>query len=109
MKSKLPTDYIGLKKSIVDTIDTATLNPTMVAKFAPQAIVSGGDQATVDMTKVKENKDSFVDAYLKYIIPLLADPSDDFITSQNIDQNSFVLAAIGGLVGDKYFIEAVNL
>lgn len=109
MKSKIPTDYLGLKKSIVDTIDTATLNPTMVAKFAPQAIVSGGDQSTVDMTKVKENKGSFVDEYLKYIIPLLADPSDDFITSQNIDQNSFVLAVIGGLVGDKYFIEAINL
>ncbi|MEI6117966.1 MAG: hypothetical protein WCP92_01590 [bacterium] len=42
---------------------------------------------------------------MKYIIPLLADSTDDFITSPNVDENSFALAVIGGLIGDKYFIE----
>jgi hypothetical protein len=39
MKTKIPTNYAGLKKSLVDNISTATLHPTMVAKFAPEAII----------------------------------------------------------------------
>jgi len=109
MKAKIPADYVGLKKSLVDTIDTAVLNPTMVAKFAPEAVITENNTSTVDIHKIKDNKDVFVDTYLKYIIPLLADPSDDFIHSKNIDDKSFALAIIGGLVGDKYFIEGVNI
>lgn len=109
MKAKIPADYLGLKTSIIDTIDTATLNPTMVAKFAPEIIITENNLPVIDMTKIKDNKDDFVDRYLKYIIPLLSDPSDDFITSSKIDKDSFVLATIWGLLGDKYFIEGVNI
>jgi hypothetical protein len=77
----------------------------MVSKFAPEAVTTVNDKSVVDMTKITGSEDSFVDTYLKYIIPLLADSTDDFITSKNVDQNSFALAVMGGLVGDKYFIE----
>jgi hypothetical protein len=104
-KAKIPADYAGLKKSIVDNLSIATLNPIMVAKFAPEAVITENKKSIVDMTKILGKKDSFVDTYLKYIIPLLADSTDDFITSKNIDKDSFALAVMGGLVGDKYFIE----
>ena len=109
MKAKLPTDYMGLKKSLVDNLDKATLNPTMVAKFAPEVMTTESNKPVVDITKIKDNKDAFVDKYLKYIIPILADPNDKFIKSQNVRQDSFVLAVMWGLVGDKYFIEWVNI
>ena len=109
MKTKIPTDYFGLKKSLVDNLDKATLNPTMVAKFAPEVITTESNKPVVDITKIKDNKDAFVDKYLKYIIPILADPNDKFIKSQNVRQDSFVLAVMWGLVGDKYFIEWVNI
>lgn len=109
IKTKLPTDYNHLKKSLLDNLDKQTLNPTMVAKFAPEMIVSEKIASVVDSTKVMENKEVFIDTYLKYIIPLLANPDDDFITSKKIDQNWFILAVIWGLVGDKYFVEAVNI
>ncbi len=107
MKAKLPTDYMGLKKSLVDTLDTTTLHPTMVAKFAPELITTQNDLPVVDIHKIKDNKDAFIDRYLKYIIPLLA--QDDFMRSPKTDTNSFTLAVIWGLIGDKYFIEGVNI
>ncbi len=108
MKAKIPADYIGLKKSIVDNLDTATLNPIMVAKFAPDAVIADGDTNVVDI-KTLTDKEAFVDEYLKYIIPVLADPTKKFITSKNTNKESFALAAIGGLIGDKYFIEWINI
>ncbi len=108
IKAKIPADYAGLKKSLVDNIDTATLNPAIVNAFANYAIVSDDTGEHVDIHKITD-KNAFVDQYLMYIIPLLADPSDDFILSKNIDKNSFALAVMGGLVGDKYFIEGVNI
>jgi hypothetical protein len=92
MKAKLPTDYMGLKKSLVDTLDTTTLHPTMVAKFAPELITTQNDLPVVDIHKIKDNKDAFIDRYLKYIIPLLA--QDDFMRSPKTDTNSFTLAVI---------------
>ncbi|HMS90673.1 MAG TPA: hypothetical protein PKC87_00415, partial [Candidatus Absconditabacterales bacterium] len=89
MKAKIPADYMGLKKSIVDNLSYGNyrviLDPIMVAKFAPETLITQNDISIVDITKIGD-KDVFVDTYLKYIIPLLADPSDDFITSKNIDQ-----------------------
>ncbi|MEI6773670.1 MAG: hypothetical protein WCL18_02355 [bacterium] len=82
------------------------MNPIMIAKFAPGLVISENNTpVAVDITRIKSNKDAFVDSYLTYIVPLLADPNDDFITSKYIDTNSFALAVMGGLVGDKYFIE----
>jgi hypothetical protein len=95
MKAKIPADYTGLKKSMVENLKTAKLNPTMVVKFAPEIIITENDKSVVDITKITGNEDAFVDTYLKYIIPLLADPSDDFITSKKIDTNSFALAVMG--------------
>ena len=109
MKAKIPTDYLGLKKSLVDNIDIALLNPIMVAKFAPEFILTENGASVIDISKVTNNKEVFIDTYLKYIIPLLADPNDDFIRSKNIDQNSFIIAVMWGLIGDKYFIEWVNI
>jgi hypothetical protein len=40
IKTKIPTNYVGLKKSLTDNISNATLDPTMVAKFAPNAIIT---------------------------------------------------------------------
>ena len=108
MKAKIPADYAGLKKSIVDNLDTAKLNPVMVAKFAPEFVTAEADKNIVDVSKITD-KNTFVDQYLMYIIPLLADPSDDFISSKKIDKDSFALAVMGGLVWDKYFIEWVNI
>jgi hypothetical protein len=79
---------------MVDNLDIATLHPTMVAKFAPEFILTENNTQTIDSNKITTNKDTFIDSYLKYIIPLLADPSDDFISSKNIDQNSFILAVM---------------
>jgi len=109
IKAKLPADYGNLKKSLVDNLSTATLNPFMVGKFAPAAVITKDGKSVVDMTQITGKEDLFIDTYLKYIISLLADPNDDFIQSQNIDTNSFALAVMGGLVGDKYFIEWVNI
>ena len=109
VKAKIPADYLGLKKSIVDNLSTGTLNPTMVAKFAPALVTTENDISTIDMSQITWKEDAFVDEYLKYIIPLLADSTDDFITSPNVDENSFALAVIGGLIGDKYFIEWINV
>jgi len=109
IKAKIPADYVWLKKSIVDNLSTATLNPTMVAKFAPGLVTTEGKTSTVDVTQINWKEDAFVDDYLKYIIPLLADSTDDFITSKNVDKDSFALAVIGWLIGDKYFIEWVNV
>ena len=39
----------------------------------------------------------------------MADSSDDFINSKNIDKDSFALAIIWGLLGDKYFIEGIHI
>jgi len=97
MKAKIPADYAGLKKSIVDNLDTAKLNPVMVAKFAPEFVTAEADKNIVDVSKITD-KNTFVDQYLMYIIPLLADPSDDFISSKKIDKDSFALAVMGGLV-----------
>gem|GEM_PF-3963253 len=93
MKAKIPADYAGLKKSIVDNLDTTKLNPVMVNKFAKDAVSND----VVDVSKITD-KDAFVDEYLKYIIPLLVDTKDDFITSKKIDPSSFALAVMGGLV-----------
>ncbi len=109
IKAKIPADYGNLKKSLVDNLSTATLNPVMVAKFAPAAVITKDGKSVIDMTQITGKEDLFIDTYLKYIIPLLADPNDDFIQSKNIDTNSFALAVMGGLVGDKYFIEWVNI
>ena len=108
IKTKIPTNYVGLKKSLTDNISNATLDPTMVAKFAPNAIITQNWKNIVDTTKITD-KDAFVDMYLKYIIPVLANPEKDFITSDKIDSNNFALAVIGGLVGDKYFIEWISI
>ncbi|MCX6824821.1 MAG: hypothetical protein NTY80_01230 [candidate division SR1 bacterium] len=107
-KDKVPADYVGLKKSLVENIATAKINPIMVIKFAPEVVTNENGIQTVDIAKI-DNKDDFVDRYLKYIIPLLVDPTDDFIMSKNTNKESFALAVIGGLVGDKYFIEGVNI
>ncbi len=108
IKAKIPADYPGLKKSIIDSLDTTPLNPIMVAKFAPELITTDNNKDNVDISKITD-KDAFADTYLKYIIPLLANTSDNFITSKNVDKDSFALAVMGGLVGDKYFIEWVNI
>lgn len=108
MKAKLPTDYLGLKKAMVDALSTPPLNPTMVAKFAPETIFTQNNVSRVDISKITD-KDVFIDKYLHYIIPLLADPSDDFMSSKNIDKNSFIIAVMWGLVGDTYFIEGVHI
>jgi len=81
----------------------------MVAKFAPATVTTENKKSVVDMTQITGKENSFIETYLKYIIPLLADPNDDFIQSKNINKDSFALAVIGGLVGDKYFIEGVNI
>jgi hypothetical protein len=94
MKAKIPTDYLGLKKSLVDNIDITILNPIMVAKFAPEFMLTENGASVIDISKVTNNKEVFIDTYLKYIIPLLADPNDDFIRSKNIDQNSFIIAVM---------------
>jgi hypothetical protein len=39
IKTKIPTNYDGLKKSLTDNIGNASLHPVMVAKFAPDAII----------------------------------------------------------------------
>lgn len=109
MKDKIPADYAGIKKSMVENLKTAKLNPTMVAKFAPGLVTIKNKESIIDMTQITGKEEEFIDQYLKYIIPLLADPTDDFITSKKIDKSSFVLALIWGLVGDKYFIEWVNI
>ena len=109
IKAKIPADYGNLKKSLVNNLSTATLNPAMVGKFAPAAVITKDGKSAIDMTQITGKDDLFIDTYLKYIIPLLADPKDDFIQSKNIDTNSFALAVMGGLVGDKYFIEWVNI
>ena len=110
IKSKLPTDYVALKQALVDTIQDTKLNPLMVAKFAPQTISTQQWQQVVDMTKVIANKDTFADAYLKFIIPTLIDPSNhDFISSPHVDKDTFILAVLWALSGDKYFIEGINL
>lgn len=113
VKAKIPANYGVLKKSIIDNLGTTIFNPVMVAKFAPELIIiedtTKKDSGVVDVSKIKGNEDAFVDTYLKYIIPLLADTDDDFISSKKVDKDSFALAVMGGLVGDKYFIEWVNI
>ncbi len=105
MKSKIPADYKTLKQSIMDNLnESVTLNPAVVQKFAPAAIITEGEKNIVDVSKIT---DTDIDTYLQYIIPKLA--ADDFITSDKVDKNSFTLAVIGGLTGDKYFIEGVNI
>lgn len=104
MKAKIPADYAGLKKSIVDNISEAKLNAAVVEQFAPEAIISEDDVIKVDTTKIT---DAHIDTYLKDIIPKIAE--SDFLASEKTDKNAFALAVIGGLVGDKYFIEWVNI
>jgi len=105
MKSKIPGDYAWLKKSIIDNINKdVILHPWLVQKFAPHAVDIQWDKPIVDSTKITETD---IDVYLQYIIPKLA--TDDFITSDKVDKDSFALAVIGWLVGDKYFIEGINL
>lgn len=106
-KAKIPADYHGLKKSLVDTIDISQLDPTVVANFAPETIIIENNIAKIDTSKIQDTLDDFIDKYLKYIIPLLAE--DKFITSKKVDQNSFILAVMWGLIGDKYFIEGVRI
>lgn len=77
----------------------------MVEKFAPDAVTTDSDKKkTVDVSKITEAN---IDGYLQYIVPKLT--NDDFISSDKVDKDTFALAVIGGLVGDKYFIEGVNL
>jgi hypothetical protein len=63
----------------------------LVEKFAPDAVNTEGDKPVVDSTKITETD---IDAYLQYIIPKLANPSDDFIASDNITRETFALAVI---------------
>jgi len=104
LQNKIPADYIHLKKTLVDNFDTITLSPVMVAKFAPALIITQNDIPRVDISKIPD-KDAFIESYLKYIIPTLADTDKDFIASDKVDKDTFTLAVIGGLLGDKYFIE----
>lgn len=103
MKQKIPADYQWLKQSIIASLSSSTLSPLVVQTFAPHAIT---DQNTVDVSKITETD---IDTYLKNIIPQLADPKKDFIQSDKVDQDWFALAVIGSLVGEKYFVEAVNI
>jgi hypothetical protein len=101
LKSKIPADYIELKKAIKDNLaTTTTLNATIVNKFASYAVTD----KVVDMTKITD-KDAFVTEYLKYIIPVLANPEEKFINSKNVDKDTFALAVFGALTGEKYFVE----
>ncbi len=105
IKTKIPADYEALKKSIFNTLNWATLNGILVEKFAPDAVTTDSDKKkTVDVSKITEAN---IDGYLQYIVPKLT--NDDFISSDKVDKDTFALAVIGGLVGDKYFIEGVNL
>lgn len=104
IKAKVPVDYNGLKKSIFDNLSTAKLNPDIIKKYAPEAVTGDWENKIIDTSKITEEN---IDTYLKDIIPKLI--KDDFITSKKVDQNTFALAVMGGLVGDKYFIEGVNL
>lgn len=104
-KAKIPADYKTLKKAIFDNLSWATLNGIMVEKFAPDAVETDSNKKkTVDASKITEAN---IDTYLQDIIPKLA--KDDFISSDKVDKDAFALAVIGGLVGDKYFVEGVNL
>lgn len=107
MEAKIPNDYLGLKKSLVDNLDITQVNPVMVANFAPELLLAETTPPTVDISKIKDNKDAFMDKYLKYIIPLLA--QDDFISSKKTDKDSFILAVMWGLIGGKYFIEGIHI
>lgn len=104
IKAKVPVDYNGLKKSIFDNLSTAKLNPDILQKYARDAVTGDWKNKIIDTSKITEEN---IDTYLKTIIPKLIE--DDFITSKKVDQNTFALAVMGGLVGDKYFIEWINL
>lgn len=106
LKQKIPADYQWLKQSIITSLSSSTLSPLVVQKFAPHAIIVENDENKVDSSKIT---DQDIDMYLKDIIPQLADTKKDFILSNNIDQDAFALAVIGSLVGEKYFVEAVNI
>jgi hypothetical protein len=105
VEAKIPADYEVLKKSISDNLDVTKLNPDVVAKCYPAAVTTTKDGVnTLDATKITETS-AFVDAYLKYYIPKMADIKKKFINSDKVDKDAFTLAVIGGLVGDVYYVE----
>ncbi len=104
---KLPADYMSIKKALVASLDdNMVLSKSIIQQFYTESNIYRED-GSVDISLISD-RDAFIEKYLQFILPKLANSGDTFIhTCPNVD--TFLVTVAGFLVGGKYFQEAMNL
>lgn len=104
---KIPADYSALTLSLIDSLeDNMVLSKSVVSKFYTDASIYRED-GSVDVSLISDKND-FIDKYLQFILPKLANSWDKFMDTCP-DSDTFLLSVAGFLVWGKYFQEAVRL
>lgn len=104
---KIPADYSALATSLVDSLeDDMVLSKSVVSQFYTDTSIYRED-GSVDISLISD-KDDFIDKYLQFILPKLANSWDKFINTCP-DADTFLVSVAGFLVGGKYFQEAARL
>jgi hypothetical protein len=75
----------------------------------PSLIITENKKEIIDISKIQEQSDKFIEEYIKITVNALAQSGDEFINSDNINPDTFALAVFGNLTGEKFFVEGVNL
>lgn len=115
LKDKLPDGDENLKtalfESLGDDVVWMNLNVSTVALLWQEYLEKDANNNVIgiDYPKIQENKAKFVDDYLNKIIPMLILSQDDFINSTFVNKETFALAIFGSLVGERYFMEWLNI
>lgn len=112
LQNKIPQDFEWVKNTLIKTLPNhiSKLNISTVNMIGEPFIgVDANNQKIIKIEEIQKNISGFVDAYLKLTIPQLANPENDFISSTNINADTFAFALFGNLTGEKFFVEAVNL
>lgn len=115
IKSKLPNWDENIKTALLNSLDWdiswLNLNVSTIALLGDDYLQKDENNGIVgiDYQKIKSDKSEFINIYLNKIIPMLALSEDDFIASSSVDKDTFALAVFGCLVGERYFMEWLNI
>jgi len=115
IKAKVPQDFENIKKTLIKELpnNLEKLSLGTVNLVDPSCVMMQEgpkkNKMIVNTARIMQNKEEFIDRYLKFTIPILADPKDTFIWSEKVNVDTFALALFGNLTGDKFFVEGVNL
>ncbi|MDD3262695.1 MAG: M15 family metallopeptidase [Candidatus Absconditabacteria bacterium] len=115
IKSKLPNGDENLKTALFESLDGdisgLNLNVSTIALLGEDYLQKDENNNIVgiDYQKIESDKSGFINIYLNKIIPMLALSENDFVASPSVNKDTFALAVFGCLVGERYFMEGLNI